>query len=236
MEKLRKRNWTMLLYPEDPTHAAAIETLEQGGFKYAAILHDKDQYQEGESPDHEAGETKKAHWHVVLKFAQAVWNTSLAKQLGIAENYIQPCSNLDGALLYLVHSQNEDKYQYEVEAVFGPLVPALKKLLVDDDEGTRLLAVLDEIDRSPSYVDYRKLLRSVINNNLYGEFRRGGTLITRYIDEHNREMYDAEFEEKCKRNKLGRFDDYISSGGSRLPFPDRCDILTRKGFPPKPMD
>ena len=49
----------MLLYPEDPTHKAAMETLAAGGYKYVAILHDSDTWGEGESDKHAAGEPKK---------------------------------------------------------------------------------------------------------------------------------------------------------------------------------
>jgi len=66
--KFRDRKFVAVLYPEDPTHAEAIEKLKQGGYNFAAILHDKDVYEDG---DHQ-GELKKPHWHIVLRFKNAV--------------------------------------------------------------------------------------------------------------------------------------------------------------------
>ena len=189
MEKIRKRNWTMLLYPEDPTHAAAMEKLAAGGYKYVAILHDSDVWGEGESEKYAAGEPKKEHWHVVLKFPQARWNTALADELGIAANYMEPCANFDAACLYLVHANNEDKHQYPPSALFGPLVPAVNKLLADDDEGTRVLEIVKEIDACPGRASYRNLLVWACKNGYYGEFRRLGSGVVTLIQEHNDECY-----------------------------------------------
>lgn len=237
MEKLRKRNWAMVLYPEDEKHVAAMQLLEQGGFKYAAILHDKDVWTEADGPDHTPGETKKPHWHVVVKFDQAVWNTSLAKQLGLTENYMQPITNLDGALLYLVHSENPEKYQYESDEVFGPLVPALKRLLVAPDEGTRILTILDEIDSYNGGLDaesYKLFFRKMCSNGLYGEFRRAGSLVDRYINAHNQVIYEElGYRERLKNSADGFARDQAKS--TRANFADRCAYLDRHGFPPKPL-
>ena len=141
VNRFRDRKFCALLYPEDPTHAEAIEKLKTGGYMFAAILHDKDVYEDG---DHK-GELKKPHWHVVIKFSNAVWNVPTAKTLGIEPNYLQQCSNLDGALLYLVHEGNPDKHQYDLEEVFGVLKTRLAALLADDDEGTRALTIFNLI-------------------------------------------------------------------------------------------
>lgn len=189
MEKIRKRNWTMLLYPEDPTHTDAMEKLAAGGYKYVAILHDKDVWGEGESEKYAAGEPKKEHWHVVLKFPQARWNTAVAEELGIAPNYLEACANFDAACLYLVHANAEDKHQYEPSALFGNLVSTVTKLLADDDEGTRVLEIVKTIDACPGKASYRDLLVWACKNGYYGEFRRLGMGVSALIKEHNEEYY-----------------------------------------------
>lgn len=191
-EKLKKRNWTMLLYPEDPTHAAAMETLAKGGYKYVAIKHDQDTWLDGESETHEAGELKKEHWHVVLKFPQARYNTALAKELGIADNYLQPCANLDAACLYLVHANAEDKHQYDPTALFGTMVSVVTKLLSDDDEGTRVLEIVKTVQANPGRAKYTDLLIWACKNGYYGEFRRLGAGVGYLITEHNEEIYEEE--------------------------------------------
>ena len=193
MEKWRDRKYRLLLYPDDPTHEACIQKLKTGGYKFAAILHDQDTWEAEDEDlgDHEPGSIKKPHYHVVLRFAQAKWSTALEKELEIKGNYIRKCDNMDGALLYLVHEQYPEKHQYPFESVFGPLSPALGKLLVDDDEGMRVLEIVHMIDQSPGHVSYREVLIKSCNSGLYGEFRRLGTGVKWLIDEHNAEVQEA---------------------------------------------
>lgn len=204
--KWRDRKYLLLLYPDDPTHKACMEKLDQGGYRYAAILHDSDKWEEGDEDlgNHKVGSMKKDHWHVVLKFPQAKWSTALVNELGIKANYIRKCNNFDGALLYLVHEGCQEKHQYEFERVFGSLAPALGKLLVDDDEGTRVLEIVRMIDDSPGPVGYRELLIKACNNGLYGEFRRLGVGIRWLLDEHNAE-FDHEYSNGRKPTS-GKYD------------------------------
>lgn len=171
-----------------------MKLLELGGYRYAAILHDQDVWEDGDEDiaGHEPGSKKKPHWHVVVKFPQAKWSTSLEKELNIKGNYIRKCNSLDGALLYLVHEGYPDKHQYELEKVTGPLTPALGKLLVEDDEGARVLEIVRMIDETESRIGYRELLVKACNNGLYGEFRRLGSGVKWLIDEHN-EKYVVPF-------------------------------------------
>ena len=141
-QKYRDRKFVAVLYPDDPSHVEAIEKLMSGGYNFAAILHDSDVYEDGENK----GELKKPHWHIVLRFKNAVWNTAIAKELSITPNYLEACKDVDAALVYLVHYGNPEKFQYEYEAVFGPLKLKLATLLADTDEGTRILNIVDIVE------------------------------------------------------------------------------------------
>lgn len=182
--RYRDRKFCAVLYPEDDTHKAAIELLKKGGYNFAAILHNQDTYEDG---DHK-GELKKEHWHVVIKFPNAVWNTALAKELGISENYLEKCKSLDAALLYLVHYGYEDsKYQYELQEVFGSLQTRLASLLNDTDESTRAMNIYDMIRNSPGIVTYTEIFEKACKAGLYGDFRRMGSGVTYLINDHNYE-------------------------------------------------
>ena len=217
MEKIRKRNWRMLLYPEDSSHACAMEKLKAGGYKYVACLHDHDVWAEGESEKHAAGEPKKEHWHVVLKFPQARWNTAVADELGIQCNYLETCVDFDSACLYLLHltQGDENKYQYEPSALFGTLVPHVNKLLDDSDEGTRVLAIVKEIDSRPGKASYRDLLVWACTNGYYGEFRRLGSGITALIKEHNEEYYGQYVDNSRTAYDIGRFQRFLDFTGDK---------------------
>lgn len=198
-QKFRDRKFVMVLYPEDPTHAAAIEKMKAGGYNFAAILHDKDVL--------ETGELKKPHWHVVVRFKNACWNTAIAKDLGITPNYLEACKDVDAALLYLVHFGNEDKYQYEYEAVFGPLRVRLSTLLAEPDEGARVLTLLDIIESSPCPIGYSELLKKAVAAGVYADLRRMGTIGVALVREHNDNCF-KELTGHIESNDTGRFRDF----------------------------
>lgn len=183
--QIKSRCWCLVLYPEDDSHSACVDLLRKSGYAYALILHDRDTYTEGESEDHQAGDPKKPHWHIVLRLQNPRWQEALAKELGINPNYLEPCRNRDSALLYMIHDGYPDRYQYDVSDVSGPLALNLAKLLVDDDEGQRVKTIIQLIDNTPGRVYYRDLLLKACDNGLYGEFRRLGSGVKWLIEEHN---------------------------------------------------
>ena len=177
-EHIKTRTYTMILYPyEDINHYAVIDKLESCGYSYCAIDHDKD--------TDENGELKKNHTHVYLRLKSPRFLEPLAKELGLACNYLRPCRDSKGALLYMVHDGYPDKYQYDVESVYGSLRHEVGKLLVNEDEGSRIIKIIDLIDSMPRPCTYRQLLVAVCNNGMYGDFRRMGSGAKTLLDEHN---------------------------------------------------
>lgn len=184
MSKFKTRNFKAILYPEDETHLDAISTICNGGYNYALILHDQDTWSENDpsfNPEkHIAGERKKEHFHVVLTFRNPIWSTSLSNELGIADNYLQPAHNIDTALEYLIHFGSNDKYQYDLELVQGPLRTKLEKMLIDETEDDRVQRLIELIENTPS-PSYLKLLKASCRAGLYGDFRRMGAFAIKMI-------------------------------------------------------
>lgn len=59
--------------------------------RWAYCMHDKDVYSaqdEEDNPEHEEGKEKPRHWHIVMQCGSAVEIGTIAKWLGIAENFI----------------------------------------------------------------------------------------------------------------------------------------------------
>lgn len=185
VEKFRSRLYVAVLYPDDDSHVECMEKLQTNGYNFAAILHDKDVYEDGE----QKGELKKVHWHIVLRFKNAVWNTAVAKELGITPNYLEACKDQDASLLYLVHYGKEEKAQYDYEEVFGPMKIKLATLLADTDEGTRILNIVDIVESSPGPISCSELLKKAVAAGLYADLRRMGHLATCLVREHNAECY-----------------------------------------------
>lgn len=215
MDNPRSRCWCLVLYPEDETHANCIDILEKNRFTYAGILHDRDTWAEGENENHVAGEVKKPHWHIVLYVKNPRYRNALAEELGIAPNYLEVCRSRDSALLYLVHDGYPDKYQYDIDDVFGSLVSNLQKLLLNEDEGSRVMAIVDMIDKTPNRLTYRELLKKVCENGLYGDFRRMGVGVRSLLDEHNSQFTQPwEIEQLANdRERFRQYEKYVRGGG-----------------------
>lgn len=223
-DKAKKdRKWRLLLYPEDPTHAACMKLLDEAGYKYAAILHDKDVHdgipdEDDENTAGEIGTLKKPHWHVVIKTVNAQYPTALAKELGITPNYFKTCKNFDKACTYLVHDDEKhaDKYQYDISEVFGPLAPYVAKLMQGDDEGIKVIEIVKKIDSISGRANYRDMLLWACENGLYGEFRRLGNGIGYLIKEHNDEWATDRSHVKSVLISREAFDEYLRFTGTDL--------------------
>lgn len=191
-EKVRSRNWNLVLYPEDETHLAAMCKLGKG-YQFVAIKHDKDTWEDGESPQHAAGEPKKEHWHVVLKFPQARWQKAVADELGIAENYLEQCRSFDASALYLTHNGFPTKHQYDPEEMFGPLVPAALKLLeADVDQNVRVRNLLELIKAQERIMDMWDLIELACDNGMYGDLIRMGSIASELLRIHNRRLLNPD--------------------------------------------
>lgn len=183
IQKVRSRKWGLLLYMEDSTHKEAFEKLmELDGCScsVAYIVHDKD-------VDESTGELKKEHIHVVLDWKNSVWNTALAKQLGIKENYIQQIRNYENALEYLIHYNDNEKYQYNIDEVQGTLKQKLAEIIAKDgmSEGERVLQLYEYINNYDGVIKISDVLKWSAKNGFWDIFRRSSTIFMAVIQEHN---------------------------------------------------
>lgn len=177
MDDSRSKNWVGLWYPQDETHVHAMERLSQGGYRYAAILHDKD--------TDENGELKKPHWHIVLVFPNQRTVNPIAKEFGIKSNYLQLSHDRDAALRYLIHADDPDKYQYSPDEVFGTLSDSIPQLTERLSESAQVLSLLSILDRLPVPCTYYQFLVAACNAELYAPFRRMGAGAIKLLEEHN---------------------------------------------------
>lgn len=204
LENFRKRNFAMLLYPEDESHMAALKLLKDGGYKYAAILHDRDVYSVHDDVSADlVGTQKKPHYHVVLKFPNDRWRNAMATELGVAPNYINACVSLDGALRYLIHNGYPEKFQYALTDVFGPLAGELEKVVADKTEDERVLELVETITSKPGAITYTAMLIEACKDGRYGDFRRLGNGVKWLIDEHNT-MYERKAYETIDKTALSK--------------------------------
>lgn len=192
MEKYRNRTHLLLLYPDDLLHMQALEKIKKS-FDYAYILHDKDFDLNGE--------IKKAHYHVILRFTSQKWNTSIAKELGITDNYLEEPRNFDNALLYLIHYNEPEKHQYSIDEVVGPLKKRLREKINNNDktEGEKVFELIEYIEKS-DYLNVTTFAKYCANNGYWSEFRRSGMIFVKMIEEHNNSMVEnREYRKKIEK-------------------------------------
>lgn len=180
MEKFRSKKFCLLLYPlEDDTHKQALEYIKLN-YDYASIVHDKD--------TNEQGEVKKSHTHVVISIPNAKWNTALAKELGITENYIERCRGLENALEYLIHFNDDSKHQYSLDEVKGNLKKKLKKIMLNDgqDEEDKVELLIDFITTYPGFLRFGDFSTYCVSLGMWSVFRRSASIFVKLIEEHNK--------------------------------------------------
>lgn len=192
LEKYRSRVHMLLLYPEDESHRKAVEKIEQS-YDYAMILHNKDYWTEEDekkNPDHVQGEVKKEHWHIVLRFNQAVWSTAICKELGIEHNYIENVKRFDNALQYLIHYNDSDKAQYSQDEVKGNLRQKLVESInkVEKSEGEKVCELIDYIESQETKITIKSFSQFCAKNGYWSEFRRSASIFIKIIDEHNQKF------------------------------------------------
>lgn len=216
MDKVKTRKFVLLLYPDSESYDCG-KVLEYMRMNYetAYILHDKDRWtkeDEQENPEHKDGELKKPHYHVVLRWVgkSARYRGGLAKELNIPKEACEPilAEDCDGALLYLVHAGEKEKYQYTLEEVKGSLKSKLSDLLnfsqEEKPEGEQLQDIMCFILQEQNKLYTHELIEYCIVSKYLKAYRKYSYQIHRVLDEHNNRCYYAEMArlKKIRNDKL----------------------------------
>ena len=189
-KNVRDRKFNLILYPDCESHVKALEKIKSE-YDYAYILHDKFSEQElgGKDIDENDTREKKAHWHVVLNVGKNPrWLSAVADDLGISDNYVRQCKNRDNSLLYLIHYNNPDKYQFSLNDVVGTLAPRIAKLINDTEltEEENVSKIFSFI-RSSGKLSFADVVDFCLDNGVYQHLRRSVRIIERFLDEHNKD-------------------------------------------------
>ena len=123
MEK--SRTYGIILYPDSTNYDyESIISFALSSYKECMwILHDKDIYQynvtDSETGEiiHLAGDAKKPHIHLLFKLDNPRSINSIAKELSIPENMVEHIKKWKASVRYLIHMDDEDKYQYDKKLI-----------------------------------------------------------------------------------------------------------------------
>lgn len=176
----KSRNFVGVLYEDDPTHVRALEELQQLAGEWWFIRHDLDVKDDG------TGEVKKPHWHVVLRLQNARSHDSLCAALGLAPNYLQVANSVSGAIRYLVHRDDPDKYQYSLDAIqTNSPGPVRRALATSQDDDKLARQIFDYIQSAVHCLSMSDISVWCFDNGCYSAFRRGYSVFRDVIREHN---------------------------------------------------
>ena len=121
------RSFAGTLYPDSESYdcETLLSTIRSKFIDWAYILHDKDV--------NENGELKKPHIHWVGRATPRCLSV-VAHFLGLPENDIEVVKNFDNMVMYLIHLNDIDKFQYSPDDVETNL-PNIGQLLRRQSEG-----------------------------------------------------------------------------------------------------
>lgn len=150
-----------------------IKTIKSA-YKFAYILHDKD--------TDENGEIKKPHWHIIVEYKNARGLTSIAKALNVEMNLVKIVKSKRAMLRYLLHVDNDEKYQYEFDKIkqSGYNDSIWNKRTLSEEEA--VLKVIEIIEQKEIKTT-KQLIRECAKNGCWAELRRGSTLFLQCFKE-----------------------------------------------------
>ena len=169
--------FAMVLYKDSTSYDYdKIITYIEKNYKYYAYIEHKAEKEE-----------TKPHTHVLLHFDNKRYNTGVAKELNIPSNYIVH-ANLIPYLRYLIHFDDEDKIQYNIEDVHGTLTSKLKDILSKDKktESEQVAEIMSFIFESDKWLYITDLAQFVLRSGTYSAFRRNYNFFKDLILDHNK--------------------------------------------------
>lgn len=174
---MRTRNVELILYDLEDVYRCVM-LCNKNNFEYAYIYHDKDLKED-------LNDFKKAHYHFQVYNENDKELTTWARVFDIDLPRVQKISNKKAAIRYLIHADNNDKFQYEIINITSnfEIIKYFDKLVSDEN---------CEIDLIFTYIEYHKrkigvkeIIDYVLDNNIWGTFRRNYSIIKDLLYEHN---------------------------------------------------
>lgn len=181
MSGLRSRSFLGILYPDSETYDCdEVLALIRDTFERSAwCLHDLDVTEEGE--------LKKPHYHWVGQFSNPRFLDAVASSLSLPSNTIEPVKKFKAAIRYLIHVDNEDKYQYDMSAIDSDF--DLAKYF-DDYTSFQMAKELGEQIQTGRCMTVNQLYSYAIANGCWSEYRRAFPVWSTMISEIRSNLYE----------------------------------------------
>lgn len=166
------RSFAGTLYPDSESYdcETLLSTIRSKFTDWAYILHDKDV--------DENGELKKPHIHWVGRATPRCLSV-VSNFLGLPENDIEVVKNFDNMVMYLIHLNDIDKFQYSPDDVETNL-PNIGQILRRLSEGQ----VVKDLASAKLIKSWYDLIQYSVDTDSYDVLRRNWGLIKLVWEEY----------------------------------------------------
>lgn len=154
------RSFAGILYPDSESYdcETLLSTIRSKFIDWAYIQHDKDV--------NENGELKKPHIHWVGRATPRCLSV-VSNFLGLPENDIEVVKNFDNMVMYLIHLNDIDKFQYSPDDVETNL-PNISQLLRRKSEGQ----IVKDLASAKMHKSWYDLVQYAVDIDSYDILRR----------------------------------------------------------------
>ena len=163
-ETVKKRTWTFVLYPESAPSDWREKIKISGLMAAVSPLHDKD--------TNPTGESKKAHFHVLLVYSGPTTYNAVAKfTASLNATVPQSLESVRGMYRQFSHKDNPEKYQYdesEISTYNGFNIADLVELT--RSEVNELKAKVLKLIREVGITEYSGLIDFLLDNGMTSEY------------------------------------------------------------------
>lgn len=162
-KNVKKRYWAFVGYPESLPENW-LQVLQESGLQCAiSPLHNRDL-----DP---TGETKKAHYHVILAYAGPTTYNSVKRLTDSLNCPIpQPLEQVKGYFRYLTHKDNPEKAQYDeadIQCINGFNILDFSELT--RSEVQQIMDRIEDLIRSADLFEYGDVLELLADNGMSAE-------------------------------------------------------------------
>lgn len=176
----RAVTWMILHYPDYDAQSRLIEHLYSlDDVEWAGIAHDKD---------------GKLHHHITCVFPTNWTKANAARHLHVEERWLRGWNSKVKAYQYLVHLNDPEKTQYDLDDIYGPAIDIAQRFCrakksASENESMDMLALIKLIHTFPRGCSTAYAIEHIVANGLYSTFRRSGAIGRELLIEHNKGFY-----------------------------------------------
>lgn len=160
----------LLLYPDNDVHASVIDKLPM--YNSTWIKHDQDVDSDGVR--------KKDHVHAVVSFSNPRSVSGVCKEFALDERWCQLVRNESSSLRYLLHADDDDKFQYPIDNVCGNVDRLRKTLILRRDPLEVLSTIFTYIDENFN-ANMRTVAKFCIENDCLDVYISKNMVIKNYL-------------------------------------------------------